>query len=153
MNGCDICRAVASSEPVIWQGKHWSVFLALDQGYLGRLFIPAKRHVGSLSGLTTEEWAEFQEAVKKVESAITLEFGAELFNWNCLMNHAFKLPDPKPHVHWHVRPRYRHDVEVAGQTFVDPNFGHHYDRDHSLDASSEVKQAIIDRLKAQFDAR
>jgi hypothetical protein len=27
-------------------------------------------------------------------------------------------------LHWHVKPRYDHQVEVAGELFEDPNFGH-----------------------------
>src|SRR4051812_32724823 len=121
VDGCEICNALPPDHTTILEGKAWQIRLAYDQKYLGRALIMAYRHVGSVSELTEDEWAELHRLIKRYESAITELFGARLFNWACLMNNAFKEDQPQPHVHWHVRPRYSHAVESIGRSFVDPN--------------------------------
>ena len=152
MPDCELCQIVVSGDPVIWRGKHWLVRLANDQGYLGRCMVIALRHTENLSDLSTEEWTELHSVIQKLEDIIKADFGAKMFNWTSLMNDAFKSDDPHPHVHFHVWPRYDKDVDVAGEKFIDPNFGHHYDKKHQYKVSAEVRQAIMDRLKEQIDA-
>ncbi len=42
------------------------------------------------------------------------------------MNDFYKKEDPNPHMHIHVRPRYKTPVELDGATYEDEEFGHHY---------------------------
>ena len=134
---------------VIYETDYWKIILADDQSCLGRCVIDAKRHVGSLRDLTKEEWEDFEKnIVKKLEDLFMEVFGAEMFNWSCLMNNAYKphIEKPHPHVHWHFRPRYRNPVELAGETFIDEKFGHHYERNDDKRVSQEIFDKITEKI-------
>jgi diadenosine tetraphosphate (Ap4A) HIT family hydrolase len=135
---CDICEVIQTAEAVLLETNTWRVVLANDQAYLGRCFVTAKRHVASLSELTQQEWQDYIQIVEKLEAATTKAFGADLHNWNCLMNNAFQKEPSLPHVHWHFRPRFKNTVNFAGETFDDPYFGQHYKSDYKKIVSSEV---------------
>lgn len=115
--------------PLLFETDHWRVNLAEDQRYLGRCYVSLKRSCGDLADVTEEEMLDFLAVVRRFETLMREAFGATMFNWGCLMNNAYQEAEPKPQVHWHVRPRYEKVVTVAGETFEDPNFGHHYLRE------------------------
>lgn len=128
--------------------KHWKCFLLDNQAYLGRSIIEIKRDCGSMSDINPDEWEEFHDVVKRLESAFKKAFNATLFNWACLMNHAYKEDPPKPHVHWHFMPRYRDKVSFAGEVFEDNEFGHHYDHKSRIKVvSMEVLEKIAKEVK------
>ena len=129
-----------------YKSEYWQLTVSNEQSYLGRIFLFLNRHAESISDLTEAEWSDLLHVMKKFESAAKQSFGARLFNWTCLMNNAFQEKDSKPHVHWHCRPRYDHEVEFAGLTFSDQEFGHHYSRDRNKKVSSEVVVAIQKEL-------
>lgn len=68
------------------------------------------------------------------------------------MNDAYQEAEPLPHVHWHVRPRYRQPVSFQGREFADPEFGRHYVRNRDEDhiASNELRLAIRDSLRHTY---
>ncbi len=109
----------------VFKSKYWTAFLAEDQAYFGRLVIVSNRKCVSLGDLNEQEQSEFFQLVKKLENFFRKEFHAEMFNWSCLMNNAYKDGE-KPQVHWHFRPRYAKPASVAGKKYSDPNFGYHY---------------------------
>lgn len=124
---CEVCAALPSNT-VLYETESWVASLNANQAYLGRCYVTLKQHKGDLAELSSGEWLEFADLVKIIESAIRKTFGSTLFNWSCLMNNAFQTNPARPHVHWHLRPRYEHSVEFNGITFSDVSFGHHYDR-------------------------
>ena len=142
---CRYCEE--TDKNLIYETKHWKVFLAFEQSYLGRCVVVLKRHCGDLAELKREEWLDFVELVRKLESALRKAFGATMFNWTCLMNNAYQHDPPNPHVHWHFRPRYDHEVKFAGEVFRDPDFGYHYDRKRTQMVSEEVKRKIIEEIR------
>ena len=139
---------------LIYETEYWNVILVDSQYDLGRIMVDIKRDVGALRNLTSEEWEDFREnIVVKLENALMKAFGAEMFNWSCLMNNAYKphIEKPHPHVHFHLRGRYRNPVEFAGETFVDEEFGHHYDRRKEQEVSPEVFDKIAEEIKKYLD--
>lgn len=152
MTECTVCREAANADHpgIILETKHWKVVLSKYQSYVGRLFVMLREHKASLSVLTAEEWAEFNELVPKLENANRKAFGGTPFNWMSMMNDSYKNTPPNPHVHWHMLPRYDHDVTVAGVTFTDPDYAHHYNKDRQDEVSPEVAQAIVKSLTANF---
>lgn len=146
VDGCETCLFLPQNNPVI-ETENWAVTLSPDQGYLGRCYVTLKEHKEDLADLTNEEWLEFGEVVKKLEKAIRLAFNAQVFNWGCLMNNAFQHSPAKPHVHWHMRPRYDQTVSFDGIDFTDPLFGHHYGREHSQKVSDETLEHIRNTIK------
>ena len=136
---------------IIKEMKYWQIKLNLDQAYLGRCVVVAKRKVGSLSKISKEEWEDFSNIVKKLEPALKKSFGARMFNWTCLMNNAFKAEkydnkEAEPHVHWHCRPRYNKPVNFEGETFKDPEFAHHYDNKRHKEVSEDLLKKIAERI-------
>ncbi len=146
---CDICNFVKINKNPVLETDYWIVLLASDQAYLGRCYVTLKRHCGDLADLTEEEWGDLYQLISKLESSVEKAFDATLFNWTCLMNMAYQNKPYNPHVHWHFRPRYDHPINFRGLTFDDPEFGHHYAREHerSQEVSDEIQQKIIDKIK------
>jgi diadenosine tetraphosphate (Ap4A) HIT family hydrolase len=148
VDGCQICAYLTDGTTALFETVHWRAVLAVEQGYLGHTFLTLRRHKPSLSELSSAEWGDLHRSIRRFESAICTTFGARNFNWVCLLNDAFQAPDPKPHVHWKVRPRFDQPVNIAGITFADPNFGYHYDKSHDHDHMAEPGSRFRQELEA-----
>ena len=106
-----------------------------------------KRHCGSMSELTDDEWEELRKLICKVETCLKTVLGATLCNWSCLMNSFYKESEPNPHLHIHVRPRYDEPVMVNGRTYIDSEFGHHYAVKKSGEIPDKDREEVFTRLK------
>lgn len=137
---------------IVYETDNWLVVLSNEQLYLGRSVVFLKRECPSLQGLTLEEWDNMLAVIRKFEIAVKQEFGAEVFNWCCLMNNAFRDDPPRPFVHFHVRPRYRNPVQIGEIVFTDEFFGSHYElaRIKKRNVSAELYQEIVQRLRRAF---
>ena len=142
---CKYCNT--ENKDLIFETKYWIILLADDQYDLGRCVIILKRHCDSLSKLKIEEIIDFLEVVKKLENTIKKSFNATMFNWSCLMNNAYKSNNPNPHIHWHLRPRYKEKVKFDNITFEDLEFAHHYDNKKVLKPSQIILNKIILKIK------
>ncbi len=80
---------------IVYETKNWLVVLSSEQLYLGRSAVFLKRECSSLQGLTLEEWDDLLAVIRKFEVGVKQEFGAEVFNWCCLMNNAFRDDPPE----------------------------------------------------------
>ena len=154
---CEICPILSdpSSEELaarLIEGTHWIATLrSNDQALLGTSFITAKRHVEALSELTPDEQLEFFTIHNDLERAIKQAFGAAVINTSCLMNHAFRGSLPQPHVHWHLKPRYKNPVHIDDQVYADPGFGFYLDGHHErMPVSLEQVEAIVSKIKYQL---
>ena len=152
MKDCEVCAVLPKNQP-LFETDNWMVSLSPDQGYLGRSYVTLKRHEGDLASLSNDEWVEFAEILRKFESAVKEAFNAEVFNWGCLMNNAYQVEPALPHIHWHVRPRYRSDVAVNDTTFSDPLFGYHYDRSQSNVVSDITLSVIRETIQAHLSTK
>jgi diadenosine tetraphosphate (Ap4A) HIT family hydrolase len=140
-----------SSEALIFETPYWQVLLSRDQTYFGRCYIPLKRSCGDLALLTSEEVLDFhQYVVGPLEQIFRGAFNATMFNWSCLMNNAYQVPDPKPQVHWHFRPRFAQPVVLDGFHYKDPNFGHHYLSTDDTVLESALRQQVIATLQTHL---
>ena len=127
MKRCEWCNLSEEDRKYLLSDtRYWTVYLADEQDYIGRCIIVLKRHCGSLPELSDDEWMELFQLIKKYEKCIKTVFNAEHCNWSCLMNSFYKSPKPCPHMHLHVRPRYKNPVVINGNTYLDHHFGHHY---------------------------
>ena len=137
---------------IVYETDNWLVGLTQEQYYLGRSVVILKRECPSLPELTHEEWDDLHSLIGHFEATIKKEFDAEIFNWCCLMNNAFREDPPRPFVHFHVRPRYRNPVKIGENVFTDEFFASHYElasRKKRI-VSPELYQEIIQRLRAAF---
>lgn len=132
---------------IIFETDDWVVALNEDQAYLGRSLVVLKRNCDAFSNIKEEEIIDFLNVVKKFEKALKKSFGAEMFNRTLLMNNTYKNNPPNPQVHWHVRPRYRNEVNFSGFKFKDPNFANHYNREAKRYIDEELSFKIIEKIK------
>lgn len=139
-------------EQQIFESKYWRVELSGDQLYLGRAYAICKTKRESLSELTDEEFSDLHEVIKKYETLLRKTFNATLFNWACLMNHAYREKPYSPQVHFHVRPRYEKEIDIGDAFFKDPNFGDHYHLTETMTnrVSEEIYSRILNTLKANL---
>jgi diadenosine tetraphosphate (Ap4A) HIT family hydrolase len=135
-------------ETILYETDFWKVILSPDQAYLGRCVIVLKRDCGKMSNLRSDEWMDLHKnIIQKLEPAFKKAFNATMFNWTCLMNGAFKAENPKPHIHWHFRPRYRENVKFAGEQFQDLEFADHYDAKRRMIVSKDILENISEEVK------
>lgn len=144
---CEICEVLQKNDYLIHQTKYWRIALAPQQTYIGRCYVTLLRHCPDLAELTEDEWQDFIQIVKDLEQAIRLAFEPGVFNWFCQMNDAFRKELSNPHVHWHVRPRYKQKVEFSGQTFEDLEFGHRHSYTREETYPEDVLLNIINKIK------
>ena len=118
MNMCEWC-AYKENEWLLYKSLHWSVYLADVQDYAGRCILVLNRHCGSLSELNISEWIELKTIIDRLEFVYKEVLGAELSNWSCLLNNFYKETTPNPHLHLHVRPRYKNAVVINDHSYED----------------------------------
>lgn len=148
MENCSWCNlSEKDKQYLVYESIFWSVFLADEQDYIGRCILVLKRHCGSLSELTGDEWEELRKLIYKVETGLKTALGATLSNWSCLMNSFYKDSDPNPHLHIHVRPRYDKPVMLNGNTYIDNEFGHHYATNKNRAIPDKDKEKVFTLLK------
>jgi diadenosine tetraphosphate (Ap4A) HIT family hydrolase len=147
---CDACGFLKNPSPEtqILDTKYWSVGIdGHNHAYLGRAYVTLKEHKANLSSLSQDEWADFQEIVRKLEKAYKSAFGAEPLNWGCFMNHAFRTKPFNSHVHWHIFPRYEVAPVLDCITFDDSLFGEFYDNNAERPVSAETVEHIASTLR------
>ena len=148
MDSCDWCSLSEEDKQYqVYESKSWSVFLSDEQDYIGRCILVLKRHCGSMSELTDDEWNELRNLVRKTEACLKTVLGATLCNWSCLMNNFYKKAAPNPHLHIHVRPRYDKPLLINGNTYADSEFGHHYALNKSGEIPAKDREEVFIRLK------
>lgn len=132
--------------PFLAESPHWTIVVPPNQCLLGRCVIRLRRHAESVGELTDDEMLEFRDVALALERAERAAFGTTMFNWSCLMNLAFQVNPPDPHVHWWLVPRYDRVVDFAGARFEDPQFGSPYDPTRFWRPPGDVLQAIAAEL-------
>ncbi|MBE5759739.1 MAG: HIT family protein [Clostridiales bacterium] len=125
MRMCEWC-AYKETEWLLYKSLHWSVYLADVQDYIGRCILVLNRHCGSLSELNIPEWMDLKTIIDRIEYIYREVLGAELSNWSCLLNNFYKEDTPDPHLHLHVRPRYKNAIVINDHAYEDAEFAHHY---------------------------
>jgi diadenosine tetraphosphate (Ap4A) HIT family hydrolase len=129
---------------------YWQVSLAPDQFYLGRAYVTSLEHVPTLSELSDEMWLDLRQVIRGHEISCAESFGATHVTWSALMNNAYRAGEPKPHVYWHARPRYRQPVWVEGRWYNDPDFGSHHQRTLRIEPKQGEMEYIRYLLKQHY---
>ena len=125
MSRCEWCE-YKECEWLLYKSVYWSVYLSDIQDYVGRCILVLNRHCVSLSELDVSEWLELKDIINRLEYIYKEVLGAELCNWSCLMNNFYKEAEPNPHLHLHVRPRYKNPITINDHLYGDAEFAHHY---------------------------
>ena len=149
---CEICPLLvgqtAADDNVILQTERWVAVLDKNQCYLGKSFITLRQHKETLSDLDEADWMELHHVIRQLEQAVKGAFGADVCNWECLMNNAVKAGQPT-HVHWHLYPRYLGGATFAGEEFPDPKWPRHLENAVHMvgdETFCKIMQALRSRL-------
>ena len=149
---CGICPLLVgqtvADDNVILQTERWVAVLDRNQCYLGKSFITLRQHKETLSDLDEADWTELRQVICQIEQAVKAAFGADVCNWECLMNNAVKAGQPT-HVHWHLYPRYLGGATFAGEEFPDPKWPRHLE-DAVHMAGDEAFREIMQALRSQL---
>ena len=70
--------------------------------------------------------------------------------WSCLLNDFYKLEEPNPHMHLHVRPRYKNPVEINNHSYIDAEYAHHYALKKESVLLEEDRQTLYEIMKGKF---
>ena len=140
---CEFCQQ-KFSDTVIKEYQHWELQLFTDQSYLGRSLVKLKRHAVDLEELRSNEREEFFEKVlPELENALDEAFNPDLYNQATLGNDC-------RHFHFHVVPRYSSERNLAGEKFMDENWGHHYKDSSDNNTSKEVFNEIMHTVQKEI---
>lgn len=149
---CEFCNlSVQDKKLTIYENSDWIAMLADQQDYIGRCIVICQTHCESLSNLNAEQWTSLKVIINSLEKMLKCELGATMFNWSCLMNDAYKSDYPKPHLHFHMRPRYAKSVTINGHEYKDDEFAHHYKNKKHSQISDETTDFILAKLKMKVD--
>lgn len=152
MKNCAFCNVTEMDKQwLLYENEHWSVYFADRQDYVGRCIVVARFHRESLSELTTEEWLSLKKIIVATENLLKNEMNATMFNWSCLMNDAYKTEVPHPHVHFHVRPRYKTPISIDNVQIVDTEFSHHYEPKKEMCLNESEINSVFEKLKSKAD--
>lgn len=149
MSKCEWCD-YRDNKWLLYKSLHWSVYLADVQDYPGRCILVLNRHCGCLSELDTSEWIELKTIIDSLEHIYKVALGAELCNWSCLLNNFYKNPIPDPHLHIHVRPRYKNAIVINDHSYTDAEFAHHYALKKEGILPDEDRQMLYELMKKHF---
>ena len=97
---------------LIYQTDYWRWSLRPAQCTLGAGILSLKRPAETMSDLTAEEGADLISITKTIESTLKQAFAMEKMNYIMLMMVDY-------HIHYHVIPRYSHDLAFADKSFKD----------------------------------
>lgn len=106
---CPFCRLEKSDRRIIAETER---FLAVEDNYpvtRGHTLIIPKRHVGSFFDLSEQDVVDLYRLVGTVRDILAHECGAQGFNIG--VNEGRAAGQTVFHLHVHVIPRYRGDVE------------------------------------------
>lgn len=149
---CEICPLLvgqtAADDNVILQTERWVAVLDKNQCYLGKSFITLRQHKETLSDLDEADWMELHHVIRQLERAVKEAFGADVCNWECLMNNAVKAGQPT-HVHWHLYPRYLGGATFAGEEFPDLKWPRHLENAVHM-VGDETFHEIMQALRSQL---
>lgn len=148
MKKCEWCNLKEKDRKwLLFETASWSIYLSDIQDYIGRCILVLNRHCESLSELTISEWMELKDIIDRLEHCYTSILGADLCNWSCLMNDFYKKAEPNPHVHIHVRPRYKQPVIINNKAYVDTEYGHHYALNKTVQLGDEDRVMLYELMK------
>jgi diadenosine tetraphosphate (Ap4A) HIT family hydrolase len=128
---------------LIAESTHWALLLNKDQSLLGRCFLLLKRPETDPLALAPEELSELWLFAKRTREILGDVWEADHFNYAFLMN-------IDKQVHFHIIPRYQRKREFAGGTYVDPEFGGHYNIGPARTLDDEAYNAVIAEIQKRF---
>lgn len=147
-NHCQFCELIRNKEYefLLFESRYWKSYLSFQQHYPGRSIIVCKRHVETFDLLTDNELIDYKKHFSKLTSALKQRLDVTCFNVALLMNGAYAEKPYNPHVHFHIIPRYDHEIDVFGHVFSDETFGNHYVPNQKEFLTEEERRILYNHL-------
>ena len=144
---CKHCKI--DENKIIYKGEYWTLSFH-KQDYLGRCVLSTNRHVDNFNKLSDKEVISLRNMLHAIECELKDLYECSMLNWCCNMNNVYSENTTNPHVHIHVRPRYKNIVKVNGVYYKDNEFGSHYDRNAKIQFDEETIKMIYSQMKNNF---
>ncbi len=142
---CDVENKLSNS--LIYIGKHWKVYLANNQDYIGRLIVTTKEHCCSIDENNKEQILELFEIIKYLKTLLTTKLNSKMFNYCYLMNSFAKKDKSLWHTHIHVIPRTDQPIKINNNIYIDSEYGHHYIPNRDISIADEDREYLVNLLK------
>ena len=123
--------------------EHWVVLLRPAQPTLGSLILAAKGEATAFSQLGPAAFAELEQAVRDIETALADAVGYAKINYLMLM-----MVDP--HVHFHVIPRYGGERSACGVTVTDTGWPKVPALGEAVALGPEQVAALVEHIRAAW---
>lgn len=136
VDGCVLCSPDLA--PLIVESSHWRLILNRNQCRIGACMLVLRRHQERVTALTSDEWTDLYEQIRRTTAMLAAAFQPDHFNYAFLQNQ-------DRHVHLHVIPRYAGPRDFAGLVFSDTDYPDHYtpNRSRSLTAQQMADLAQL----------
>ena len=110
MTDCVFCNIVSGKIAAlkVYEDNDFIGFLDIAPGNKGHTLIIPKEHCEVLDKLSDDKAKKLILTVKKVAHAIQLALDPD--GYNVLQNNHSAAGQVVPHVHFHIIPRYNHDI-------------------------------------------
>ena len=139
----ETARKFGHPQTLIASYTHWSVLLRMQQVTLGSLVLVANSEATRFSDLPPPAFAELQEAVSDIESALGKTFEYDKINYLMLM-----MVDPN--VHFHVIPRYSSERSACGLTSLDAGWPKTPALGEFVEPSADQAGELIELIKSNW---
>lgn len=133
---CPLCAGTGGR--ILVQTPEFRVVWPDEPGYPGLLRVIWQSHVAEMSDLPADERLRLMDAVWTVECAIRRVMAPDKINLASLGNMV-------PHVHWHVVPRWRGDLQFPASIWSAPQSG----REASAQEAERQARSRLDALFAE----
>jgi len=132
LKNCDFCKLINQPDTpeYIASLKFGKLFLNRNQIYLGRVFYIYKEHLRDITEISITELRDAETEIHQIASIIRNEFSPDLINVASLGNHV-------QHLHWHIIPRYKTDI----------NWGHPPWPHENWFPNDDEKFSLVQRIK------
>ncbi|HRN70583.1 MAG TPA: HIT family protein [Candidatus Woesebacteria bacterium] len=115
---CIFCTK-KTSHLLIKEYTYWTVYLNINQSYLGWCEVVLKDHKEDMFDCTEKELKELFTVVNNLRQVTKQLFSPDMFNYSSLGNQV-------KHVHLHFIPRYSSPVTFSDHEFHDDRWGKNY---------------------------
>lgn len=148
MKNCIFCdENNILNNSLLYVGKHWKVYLANNQDYIGRLIITTKKHTPSLDKCNNEQVLELFNIIKHYENILITRLNIKMINYTYLMNSFAKKDKSLWHVHIHIIPRTDKTIVINNRFYKDLEYGNHYIPNRIVSIPDEDRNYLIKLLK------
>lgn len=106
---CEMCSGIGGE--LVWQNDHLRVIMMDEPHFVGFARVVWQEHVAEMTDLTPEQRSGFMKTVFLIETIMRQVLNPTKVNLASLGNMT-------PHLHWHVIPRFAHDINFPNPVWA-----------------------------------